>query len=186
MKDKLFELIKTNLKNPKFYIVLIVLIFIVVLLFPYIDANFFYYNRVEKRIEILNKISQLDQASFENNSILKSEYDSILNEISKQKDGSIGSIFKTDVSTTEKFWKFVSGGAISWILALVCLFIKFGKVSHKIAGIFLCILLGFVLGAVFSVIPTIITPIINYIFSPILQIVLLGLLTTNGNKEEKN
>lgn len=186
MKDKLFELIKSNLKNPKLYVVLIILIFIFILIFPYIDANFFYYNRVEKRIEILNEISQLDQASFENNPILKSEYDSILNEISKQKDGSIGSIFKTNVSETEKLWKFIFGGAISWILALVCIFVKFDKVRYKIAGIFLCVLLGIVLGIVFSLIPTIITPIINYSFSPVLQIVLLGLLTTNSNKRKNN
>ena len=155
------------------------------MLFPYIDAKFLYYNRVEKRIEILNQISQLDQESFENNPVLKNEYDSILNEISKQKDGSIGSIFKTNVSSTEKQWKFITGAAISWVFAFVCFFVKFEKVSYRIVGIFLCILLGVILGIVSSLIPTIITPIINYIFSPILQIILVGLLTANSNKKKE-
>ena len=47
--DKVVELIvswiQKNLRNPKFYAVLAVLLIIVVLIFPYIDANFFFFNK---------------------------------------------------------------------------------------------------------------------------------------------
>ena len=52
MVEKVFDIIKDNLKNPKLYIALLTIIVVILLLFPYIDANFFYYNRVEKRIDI--------------------------------------------------------------------------------------------------------------------------------------
>ena len=54
VKEKVFELLKTNLKNPKLYVGLFIILIVAVLLFPYIDANWLYYGRVEKRIEILD------------------------------------------------------------------------------------------------------------------------------------
>lgn len=41
MKEKIFDLIKENLKNPKLYLGLFIVIIVILLLFPYIDANFF-------------------------------------------------------------------------------------------------------------------------------------------------
>ena len=61
MKDKVFDLLKTNLKNPKLYVGLFIILIVGVLLFPYIDANWLYYGRVEKRIEILDRMSKLDK-----------------------------------------------------------------------------------------------------------------------------
>lgn len=47
--DKAIELIvswiQKNLKNPKLYAALAVLIIVIAIVFPYIDANFFFYNR---------------------------------------------------------------------------------------------------------------------------------------------
>ena len=54
LKEKIFELFKQNIKNPNLYVTLFIIIMIVLILFPYIDANYFYYSRVEKRINILN------------------------------------------------------------------------------------------------------------------------------------
>ena len=70
MQEKIFELIKTNLKNPKLYIGLFIILVIVLPLFPYIDANYFYYSRVEKRINILDKVTKIDKDEIENNNIL--------------------------------------------------------------------------------------------------------------------
>lgn len=90
MFEKIFDIIKTNLKNPKLYITLLVLLVIILLLFPYIDANIFYYQRVNNRVEVLSKISELDADKISNNEILQAEYNSILQEIEKQKEGSFG------------------------------------------------------------------------------------------------
>ena len=127
MKDKVFDLLKSNLKNPKLYVGLFIILIAGVLLFPYIDANWFYYGRVEKRIEILDQISKLDKEPIGDNPILVDEYNSILQEISKQKDGSIGSIFITENSKEVKRHKFIWGGFLCWILSIICLFINMEK-----------------------------------------------------------
>lgn len=108
MSEKIFDFLKDNFRNPKLYIVLLASVFLFLLVFPYIDANIFYYSRVEKRISILQEISEIDQEALKNSPVLAEEYESILFEISKQKDGSIGSIFisKTTRNTTIQiyFW----------------------------------------------------------------------------------
>ena len=52
--------IQRNLKNPKLYAVLAVLLIIIAIAFPYIDANFLSYNRIEKRVSILQSLSAID------------------------------------------------------------------------------------------------------------------------------
>lgn len=184
MGEKIFEFIKNNLKNPKLYTFLVIFIIVVLLLFPYIDANFFYYSRVEKRIEILSKVSELDPEQLANNPILKSEYDSILNEIGKQKDGSLGSIFKTNNSPQETAWKFIMGGILSWLIAIICLFMKNQIWRNRIITFVCMAIIGVLLGWFFSMMPTIIDPMVNYVTAPILQIVLIGLIATSGSKKK--
>lgn len=185
MVEKIFDLIKENLKNPKLYIILFIVLIIILLLFPYIDANFFYYNRVEKRVAILKEVLEIEQGKVEDNSILKAEYDSILNEIEKQKEGSLGSVFRLQSSNKEKCWKFVTGALVSIVLAILCLFIKLEKKWQKIVGVLFFILVGAGLGYVSMIIPTVITPKCNYFLMPLLQLTLFGLLATYSNKREK-
>lgn len=182
MKEKIFELIKTNLKNPKLYIGLFVVFVIVLLLFPYIDANYFYYSRVEKRIDILDKVTEMDKEVIQNNIILKEEYNSILNEISKQKDGSLGSVFVTKSSNEVQRYKFLSGALLSWIVAIICLFVKMEKWWYKLFGLLIFGLIGGGIGYISMILPTVISPMCNYIIMPILQCILFGMLITGGNE----
>lgn len=183
MRDKVFELLKNNLKNPKLYVVVFSVLVIGLLLFPYIDANYFYYGRVERRIEILEKISKIDANSLKENSILEKEYDSILNEISKQKEGSIGNIFITENAKDIERNKFISGGLLSWIVAVICLFIKMEKRWYKLLGLILFGLFGAILGYISMILPTVISPKCNYIIMPFLQCILFGMLITSNNKK---
>ena len=158
-------------------------IIVLLLLFPYIDANYFYYNRVEKRTEILEKVISLDKEKITEDEILKAEYASILNEISKQKDGSLGSVFITTNSKEVDRNKFVSGAAVAWGVAFLCIFIKFEKRWYKIFGLLLFALIGWGIGYVFMKLPTIISPICNYVAGPGIQVVLIGILATSGKKK---
>ena len=183
MKEKVFELLKTNLKNPKLYVVLFIMLIVAVLLFPYIDANWFYYGRVEKRIEILDQMSKIDIETISDTPILIDEYNSILQEIRKQKDGSIGSIFITESSKEVKRNKFIWGGFLCWILSIIYLFIKMEKFWYKIFGFILFGLFGAGVGYVSMILPTIISPLCNYIFMPFLECILLGMFITSSNKK---
>jgi len=183
MVEKIFELLKQNFKNPKFYIGLCIIFIIALILFPYIDANYFYYNRVEKRINILTKIAEIDTSKIANNNILSDEYDSILTEISRQKDGSLGSVFITQNSPNVKRNKFITGALLTWVLAIMCLFMKMERYFHKFLGLVVFGMLGAGIGYISMIIPTIITPTCNYVMMPILQLVLVGILATSGNKK---
>lgn len=59
--DELLVLFKKNYKRPRLWIALGLIMFCFILLFPYIDSNFLYFSRMEKRIEIFEKVMELDQ-----------------------------------------------------------------------------------------------------------------------------
>lgn len=135
MFEKIFDLIKNNFKNPKLYVFLLVVLLTVLVLFPYIDANFFYYNRVNDRIDILTKVSEINVEQIQENEILYKEYNSILTEIEKQSSGNIGSVFIKEADNTVNLIKFITGGVLVWLIALLCLFIKgFKNWGHRILG----------------------------------------------------
>lgn len=185
MVEKIFDLVKSNLKNPKLYISMLVILLVVLVLFPYIDANFFYYDRVDNRIDILTKVSEINADEIKDNEILYQEYNRILAEIEKQSSGSLGTIFIKESNRTISTIKFITGGLIAWLIAIMCLFIKnFGNLGSRLLGIILFAILGVILGFVAKAIPTIINPWINYIGVPFLMIIFVALLCTGGKGKE--
>lgn len=184
MKEKIFEWIKNNLKNPRLYIIVIIGIIAVLILFPYIDANYFYYNRVEKRIEILDQITKIDEEKILENKILNEEYNSILSEIEKQKDGSLSSIFITDSSYDVNRNKFITGSLIFWLISILCIFLKMDKIWYRFFGFIFFVVVGAIFGYISVLIPIVINPICNYIFVPVLQCAFIGTIVTLGNKNK--
>ena len=186
MLERIFDLIKSNFKNPKLYIFLLLVLLTVLVLFPYIDANFFYYNRVNDRIDILTKVSEINIEQIQENEILYKEYNSILAEIEKQSAGSVGSVIIKESNDVVNLIKFVTGGLLVWLIALLCLFIKgFKNWGYRILGFVIFAGLGCVFGLASKAIPTIANPMVNYIGFPILLIIVIALLATGG-KDNKN
>lgn len=183
MSEKIFELLKDNMKNPKLYLFVFIVILVILILFPYIDANYFYYNRIEKRIDILDKVTKIDEEKVLNNKILNEEYNSILSEIEEQRDGSLSTVFITDNTYEISRNKFISGGLIFWLISIVCFFVKMEKPWYKFLGFIFFVLLGGIFGYISILIPTVINPTCNYIFVPVLQCAFLGITITMGNKK---
>ncbi len=184
MIEKLFDVIKSNLKNPRLYIFLLVVMLVFLLLFPYIDANYFYYRRVNNRIDILTKITGIDKEKIDENPVLKQEYDNLLTEIEKQTDGSIGSVFVKEKDPHIQRMKFITGGLLVWITAIAILFSKANTRKNRIISFIVLIAVGFLTGGISKIIPTIITPMVNYIGFPLLLIILLALLMTGNNAKK--
>ena len=155
--DKVIELIvswiQQNFKNPKLYAIFAAVIVVIALVFPYIDANFFFYNRIEKRVNILHSLS----------------------EIEKQRELSISNVISMEQTTSNiPLFKFLSGGALAWIITLCVPFMNtFKDKKTKVITFFSLALIGGILGGVAYIIPTIFNPWVNYIACPVLQLIIL-------------
>ena len=182
--------IATGKKAKIFWAVILGAFILFLVLYPYIDANFLIYNRINRRIEILEKLTDLDTTKINNNTNLQNEYDSILKEIVSAQNKSFGSITNNVDTSTNQNIKFVSGGILFWIVSIILIFSKnntqegfFKKVFYKFFSILICVVIGYILALIGKNIPTFINVWINAIMFPILQIAFIGLLLygTKGN-----
>ena len=158
-------------------------------IFPYIDTNLFYPNRIKNRIEILDMVTNLNIDKIQSNNKLKKEYDNILVEINKSSDKYVNNFIKTKENES-KFWKFFSGAILWWIFAIIMLFYndktvhdKKQKWINRIGGFLMLSLFGIFIGWIFSIIPIIGNQWVNYIGAPILTIVIMVLLFYKTNKK---
>lgn len=204
--DKITKTVKKHGKEPKFYFIIFIAIvflyYIIMYIYPYVYANFSYYNTTEKRIEILEKMSELDKDKISSNDILQKEYDDILSEINTQKDKSINNIniidsisYKgTDSEEINKinFWKFISGSILFILLVIFSLFPKsFNSFIQRIGAIILFIVLGAICGYISYKSIIFKNPLVNYISAPIIEGLILYFLCidnkqTNNNIEDEN
>ena len=153
-----------NMNKRKLGVIVIIVFVSVLILFPFIDTNFFYDNRIKNRIDILQKITELD-----------------MDKISRNKND----------HTIEKF---ISGGALWWLLGIIVLFFynifnnedneKSKNWETRIDGFILCAIIGGLIGFICSIVPTIFNIWVNYIIIPILFLILMILLLykTTSNK----
>lgn len=92
---KLVE-IATGKKAKIFWAAILTIIVLLVVLYPYIDANL----------------------------ALQEEYNSIIGEISAIQEKSVGTITTRQDTSNEKIIKFISGGSLFWLVSLIILFSK--------------------------------------------------------------
>ena len=116
--------IATGKKAKLFWAVILGAFILFLVLYPYIDANFLIYNRINRRIEILEKLTDLDTAKINNNTYLQSEYDSILSEIVSAQNKSFGSITNSVDTSENQNIKFISGGILFWFVSIILIFSK--------------------------------------------------------------
>lgn len=195
--DELLSLFKENYKKPKLWIGLSIFILVFVLIFPYIDSNFFYYSRMEKRISILESVMELDEAKIDSNQAYRNEYQSILQEMEQQSERSVNSVINKatmyiDSVLTEgkrqgnRWIKFFTGAIWFFIVTILIPFMNtFRKPSDKVLAFVLMLILSLLVGWFFSVIPVLINPLVNYIGAPIFQIVLFTVMVGKSNKKGK-
>ena len=116
------------MNKRKLGIIVIVVFVSVLILFPFIDTNFFYSNRIKNRIEILQKITELDMDKINQNENLMKEYNSIVKEITESDNNYINKVLNNN-ENDNTIGKFISGGTLWWLLGIVVLFFynKFNK-----------------------------------------------------------
>ena len=182
--------VATGPKSRTFWALLIVACIFAVIVFPYIDANFWYYDRIEKRINNLQDMIDLAGTSLEENEALNAEYLSILAEMETAREKALSNATSNKDTLHERRVKFFAGSGLWYIVALVVLFTKkktekwsFKKVFNNFCSSTLCLGIGSGIGWVFTLIPTLGVVEINAILTLILEVVVLWLLIEQPKKK---
>ena len=194
--ELIVDFLKRNYKKPKLWFGILGILVFIILIFPYIDSNTFYYTRMEKRISILEHLTQLDETAINSNPVYRQEYESILQEIQLQRGRSVNSIATQLFDTVNSSWttgknqgnkilKFISG-AIWFLIVTICVpFMNtFKKRSDKLVAFIVMIILSTIVGCIFMAIPIIYRAWINYFVIPIAQLVIVIVLV--GKKDKKS
>ena len=191
MGEKLMDWIEKIVlgKKGRFLVAILIIIVVVgILLFPYIDANFLCYNRIEKRIDNLQKLVTLTGKTVDEDVGLMEEYQSILAEMENARDKAFATT-KTD-SKKDRLVKFI-GGAIIWVIVAIVL--PFSKKKgtkrtrkdfwNNVAGAILCLGIGSMLGYFSTLIPTLGIVEVNGVVIPIVQLIFLWLIMESPKKK---
>ena len=194
--ELIVDFLKRNYKKPKLWFAILGILVFIILIFPYIDSNTFYYTRMEKRISILEHLTQLDETTINSNPVYRQEYESILQEIQLQRERPVNSIATQLFDTVNSSWttgkdqgnkilKFISG-AIWFLIVTICVpFMNtFKKRSDKLVAFIVMIILSTIVGCIFMAIPIIYRSWINYFVIPIAQLVIVIVLV--GKKDKKS
>ena len=165
--ELIVDFLKRNYKKPKLWFGILGILVFIILIFPYIDSNTFYYTRIEKRISILEHLTQLDETAINSNPVYRQEYESILQEIQLQRERSVNSIATQLFDTVNSSWttgknqgnkilQFISG-AIWFLIVTICVpFMNtFKKRSDKLVAFIVMIILSTIVGCIFMAIPII-------------------------------
>ncbi len=195
--EELVEIFKRNYKRPKLWLTIVIILLIVALFIPYIDSNFFYFSRIEKRINVLDKVMALDQDMIISNQAYINEYQRILQEMEQQSEHSINSLMNKFITQVNYLTALGKGegnrvikfftGAFWLLLITICIpFMNtFNKRSDKLIAFVLLAIISGIVGWFFSIVPVIITPMVNYIGIPLIQIIAVIIITAKSNKKKK-
>lgn len=184
------EKIITGPKSRFFWAFAIIALVAGVIVFPYIDANFLYYDRIEKRINNLQAMVELAGGSLEENESLKAEYKSILEEMETAREKALSNTTNKVDTLRDRRTKYLAGASLWCVLAVVLLFSKdkkekwsFKKLFNNFLSAIVCILIGSGIGWIFTLIPTLGTPWISAVIGIFLEVIVLWLLIEQPKKK---
>ena len=184
----LLEKMATGKKNRIFWAVVIMLAIISVMAYPRIDASLLFYNRIETRVENLQKLASVSGGTVSEDDALRAEYEDILADMAEARErAEMKEIVEKD-SDFERNVKFWSGAFLGSVLAAWAFFFTKnpnGKMTFRffltnnVAIALLCIIVAFVSGMICIYIPTLWTVWLNAFLAPILQFIFWDLLISS-------
>ena len=121
-----------NMNKRKLGVIVIIVFISILILFPFIDTNFFYANRIKSRIDILQKIAELDINKINQDKNLTKEYESIIKEINEFDSNYINKVLNSN-KNDHTIGKLISDGILWWLLGIIVLFFynAFNKEDNK-------------------------------------------------------
>lgn len=192
MGEKLLDWLQKIVTGPRsrlFWAFVIIALIIAVIVFPYIDANYLYYNRIEKRISNLQALVEISGSTIEESEALNAEYQSILQEMESAREKALSNATNAEDSIHNRRVKFFAAAGLWYFVAVLVLFAKkkgeklsFRKLFNNFCSMVLCFIIGSVLGWVFTMIPTLGYVEVNAVFSIIVELVVVWLLIVQPKK----
>ncbi len=191
--DKIAEMIATLFKElkPSFrWVAVFIFLGLAILGFWFFERSTgqLYFSRLERKITLLTELQKLKDSGIENNPELYNIYQDLVVELESfsVEQPAIVSIKPVDFSEPAAIGKAISG-AFLWVLILVFgvsyEIRKAGKITGTTTAIAVFLLVVSLLFAWFGmIIPTIINPWVNFIGFPIVQIIILVILTRKSIK----
>lgn len=165
--------------NPKRIIGLIIVIIFLLLFFPFIESKIIQPILLSRQIDNLSKLLQMDAEQIEDNQQLKGIYNRIV-------ENMVNSNIELLSNNPIPIWKkFLSGGALGWLMASIIPFAKFKTIMARFGGLVLVLLIGSIFGGIGILIPDFEIQEINLYLYPGLQIVLLFALAYLVSKKNK-
>ena len=193
MGERILEWLHKIVTGPKsrvFWAIVILAVIIIVIIFPYVDANYLYYSRIEKRIDNLQDLVELSGSSIEDDEALNAEYQSILKELETAREKALTSAITKEDTVDERRVKFFTGAALLYLVALLVLFSKkktekwsFKRVANNVGSMVICFVLGTLIGWVFTLIPTLGSIEIHCVLTLILEVTVICLLFAKPSKD---
>ena len=191
--EKIFDWLVGIASGPKsrtFWAIMIIAFVLTIIVFPYIDANFLYYDRIGKRIGNLQDMVALSGMPLEENEALKAEYQSILAEMETAREKALSNATNSEDTLHDRRAKFFAGAGLWYIVAVAVLFTKkktekwsFKKVFNNFCSATLCLGIGSGIGWIFTLIPTLGIVEVNAVLTLILEVVVLWLLIEQPKKK---
>lgn len=192
MGEKLIDLLGKIVTGPKsriFWAFVIVALVVGIIIFPYIDANYLYYDRIERRINNLQALVDLTGIPLQENEDLYAEYESIIEEMESAREKALSNTTNNKDTIQDRRVKFLSGAGLWYIVALMVLITKkkaekwsFKRIFNNFCSTVLCVGIGSGIGWVFTLIPTLGLVGVNVGLTIILEVIVLWLLIEKPKK----
>ena len=192
MGEKLIDLLGKIVTGPKsriFWAFVIVALVVGIIIFPHIDANYLYYDRIERRINNLQALVDLTGIPLQENEDLYAEYESIIEEMESAREKALSNTTNNKDTIQDRRVKFLSGAGLWYIVALMVLITKkktekwsFKRIFNNFCSTVLCVGIGSGIGWVFTLIPTLGLVGVNVGLTIILEVIVLWLLIEKPKK----
>ncbi len=168
--SKLIESLTAFSKRRLSVILIILVIFLI--LYPYIYQNFIHIRQIEKKIEVLKKITEIEINQFTDKKI-KDYYRKLLDNLEVDLVQPVISKKSIAHSRSTNIIKLLTGSLVFLVLAVTTPFATFDAPHKKPLAIVVFLIISASLGFVGLMLPTFRIKIVNYIGFPLIQLLLL-------------
>lgn len=179
--DFFLRAIRDNNEIRKYFFLFLVIVVIVISI-PFIDANFFYYDRTIRRVQLINELLQNAPKSQNTDPELYGVYITKIQEIESYNGNSIHTwlreYYELIYSTTieEYVRKFSVGGSVFWIIAIICIIMPKTGFIDKVQLFMRFSLWGILYGLLVGMIPFIAQPKVHYLSAIFMSFVTIFLI----------